>query len=225
MLEYVTESVVSGDLVLDLGTKDGRKTANLDARVIGVDLDIGENAVETVTFVAGDGRQLPFRADSFDIVIADQILEHVQDTEAVVSEMARVLDPDGRAYAAFPHRFAPTKPHGLPRWFSMPPLEWRHRIASRLWSGGREEYACHGNHPLTPLEARRIFEDHFRDVRHGTLSFRRGCADRYVREGGPAATAFETVRPVIETVAETRLGGRVFESLWPHPEYVLRGPV
>lgn len=224
MLEYVTESRISGGLVLDLGTKDGRKTSQLDACVVGVDINFERRQSNDITFIAGDARELPFPNDTFDVVIADQLLEHVHSTDAVVAEVARVLKPDGQAYIAFPHRFMPTKPHELPRWFSLLPAAGRQWVGSQVISAEEEEYSKYSNSPLSPWGARKVFEKHFEDVDHGTLSFRRECADRYTREGGPAANFFEHVRPAIEMVTTTSLGRFLFENFWPHPEYVLQTP-
>jgi SAM-dependent methyltransferase len=45
---------------------------------------------------------LPFRSDSFDTVLCTQVLEHVHDAEAVVSEIARILKPGGRVIITTP---------------------------------------------------------------------------------------------------------------------------
>jgi SAM-dependent methyltransferase len=45
--------------------------------------------------VQATGAALPFRAHSFDAVLAFEILEHVEDDEHVLDEMARVLRPPG----------------------------------------------------------------------------------------------------------------------------------
>jgi SAM-dependent methyltransferase len=43
------------------------------------------------------GEYLPFPADSFDLVLSHEVLEHVQDDHLAVQEIARVLRPGGRA--------------------------------------------------------------------------------------------------------------------------------
>jgi ubiquinone/menaquinone biosynthesis C-methylase UbiE len=42
------------------------------------------------------GEYLPFESNSIDLVFSHEVLEHVQDDQAAVSEMVRVLKPGGR---------------------------------------------------------------------------------------------------------------------------------
>lgn len=51
-------------------------------------------------FVVADGRSLPFRDGSFDIVVANLLLHHIEPVEAVLKEVVRVLRPGGR-FCAF----------------------------------------------------------------------------------------------------------------------------
>lgn len=51
---------------------------------------------------------LPFRDDFFDVVICSEVLEHVVDVEACLSELYRVLKPEGIAMISVP-RFWPEK--------------------------------------------------------------------------------------------------------------------
>ena len=47
-----------------------------------------------------DAQELPFRAASFDVVVANYVLHHVPDTRRAVGEMARVLRPGGTLVVA-----------------------------------------------------------------------------------------------------------------------------
>jgi O-antigen biosynthesis protein len=55
-------------------------------------------------FVRGDATRLPFRSGSVDLVTAFEVLEHVDDPEALVSEAARVCGPGGVALISTPNR-------------------------------------------------------------------------------------------------------------------------
>jgi SAM-dependent methyltransferase len=74
-------------------------------------LQIAHKRVDESIFVAALGEQLPFPDQSFDLVILNQVLEHVPDQLGVLSEALRVLDDDGIIYAAFPNYLRFYEPH------------------------------------------------------------------------------------------------------------------
>lgn len=118
--------VAAGDVVLDLGCGSGRHTVDLyrrGAHVVALDRDRGEvvttagwtaamratgeaPAGATAAALVGDARRLPFGADSFDAVVAAEILEHVRDDETAIAELVRVCRPGGRVAVTVP-RFGP----------------------------------------------------------------------------------------------------------------------
>jgi SAM-dependent methyltransferase len=53
--------------------------------------------------VWGSGLHLPFRAASFDAVLAAQVLEHVPEPERLCAEVARILAPGGHLVLTAPH--------------------------------------------------------------------------------------------------------------------------
>jgi ubiquinone/menaquinone biosynthesis C-methylase UbiE len=59
-------------------------------------------AIGDSTHVAADAHQLPFADKTFDAVIAQAVLEHVLDPVECVSEIHRVLKPNGWIYAETP---------------------------------------------------------------------------------------------------------------------------
>jgi 2-polyprenyl-3-methyl-5-hydroxy-6-metoxy-1,4-benzoquinol methylase len=77
--------------------------------VTGVDLD--PDAVAASTRIAGgelevheaDVRDLPFEADSFDLVVCWETIEHVAEGERVIEEFRRVLRPDGIILVSSPN--------------------------------------------------------------------------------------------------------------------------
>ena len=55
-------------------------------------------------YVAADGTRLPFASSSVSHVICSEVLEHVEDDQAAIDELARVLKIGGLAYITVPHR-------------------------------------------------------------------------------------------------------------------------
>lgn len=96
---------VAGKNVLDVACGEGYGS-NILARtaksVVGADVDeisinhcrakyVGEN----LTFIKSDIASLPFDDGKFDAIICFETLEHVLDHDRVISELKRVLTPDG----------------------------------------------------------------------------------------------------------------------------------
>jgi SAM-dependent methyltransferase len=50
---------------------------------------------------------MPFDSGSFDGIIASNVIEHVPSKEALISECARVLAPNGVLYLDGPNRYSP----------------------------------------------------------------------------------------------------------------------
>jgi SAM-dependent methyltransferase len=111
-----------GDRVLDVGAGFGRhvfECARRGADVVALDyahdevvetratlgamVDAGEIDIARFKGVLqGDATKLPFADASFDKVITSEVLEHIQDDVAAISEMIRVLKPGGMFAATVP---------------------------------------------------------------------------------------------------------------------------
>lgn len=75
-----------------------------------------------------EGDAIPFESAGFDVVINNQVMEHVQDLEAVLAEIHRVLRPGGVLLSLFPDKGVWREGHcGIPflHWF---PKKSRPRI-------------------------------------------------------------------------------------------------
>jgi SAM-dependent methyltransferase len=72
-------------------------------------------------FLAGTGENLPFRDGSFDLVMMNQVIEHVSDQAAVIQEAARVLRPGGVLYVACPNYLRCYEPHYKIFWLPLLP--------------------------------------------------------------------------------------------------------
>lgn len=115
-----------GRRVLDLGCGSGRhafaawrsqaSVVALDtsledltgvAGMLGAMCEVGELAeVPSGGVLAGDAYALPFADDSFDVVIASEVLEHLEEDTLAMRELHRVLRPDGVVAVSVP-RFGP----------------------------------------------------------------------------------------------------------------------
>jgi SAM-dependent methyltransferase len=128
---YAASHLVSGTRLLDYGCGAGLTVRLLRARgvdAVGCDTFYeGGNyssAIRAEEFAATifpmEGDKIPFPDNSFDFVINNQVLEHVEDLNAVVAEMARVLKPGGTVLSLFPHSGIWREAHcGVPflHWF------------------------------------------------------------------------------------------------------------
>lgn len=55
---------------------------------------------------------LPYPSDRFDVVLSQDVLEHVADDRVSAAEIVRVLKPGGRAVILVPNRWYPFETHG-----------------------------------------------------------------------------------------------------------------
>jgi SAM-dependent methyltransferase len=55
--------------------------------------------------------RIPFPDEHFDLVVSTEVLEHVQDHDTVLRELARVTKPGGCGIHTFPARWRPIEPH------------------------------------------------------------------------------------------------------------------
>ena len=90
--------------VLNIGTGDSwlaRAIINNNKAIELFEIDVMVQAGASVT-VVGNGERLPFKNDSFAGVIASDVLEHVNHPALLMSEISRVLKPNGRLYLVVP---------------------------------------------------------------------------------------------------------------------------
>jgi len=107
---YLLPQLDTGDSLLDVGCGPGTITVDLAARlapgqVVGIDAspDIvgqasalaADEGVPNVTFQVGDVYGLEFADETFDIVHAHQVLQHLSNPVAAMVEIRRVLTPNG----------------------------------------------------------------------------------------------------------------------------------
>lgn len=59
------------------------------------------------------GEFIPLPSSTFDLILSHEVIEHVQDDRAAISEIIRVLKPGGRAVIFCPNRGYPFETHGI----------------------------------------------------------------------------------------------------------------
>ncbi len=100
-----------GRKVLDLGCRDGALTQAFlpGNEVVGVDAD--QEALAAAAQLGMETRwadldqPLELDDDSFDVVVAGELLEHLRDPHALVAEIRRVLRPGGTFVASVPNAY------------------------------------------------------------------------------------------------------------------------
>jgi methionine biosynthesis protein MetW len=102
--------------VLDIGCGDGKLIKRLDGKIgdgeiygIEISARYAEEACQNkVNVIIGDiDAGLPFKDASFDIVVSNQVLEHVNSTDNFVKECFRVLKGGGTCIASTPNLATP----------------------------------------------------------------------------------------------------------------------
>lgn len=167
-----------GDLLLDLGAGAGRhafESLRRGARVVAFDYDAAELKDVSGLFAAmrdageagtgpgslaaavnGDALALPFGDETFDRIIASEVLEHVTDDRQALREAYRVLRPGGTLAATVPswlpervcwalseEYHAPFVEGGHVRIYSEPRLRARMREAGFRPGGAHHAHALH----------------------------------------------------------------------------------
>ncbi|MCP5027769.1 MAG: class I SAM-dependent methyltransferase [Actinomycetia bacterium] len=121
-VDYDRLGLEPGEHLLDLGAGFGRhafEALRRGAHVVACDLGAGELSECTALFAAmiqngevpdgatgsavqADATRLPFPDGHFDRIIASEVLEHIPDDRAALTELARVLRPGGTIAVTVP---------------------------------------------------------------------------------------------------------------------------
>lgn len=106
--------------MLDLGCGVGeyvRAFGQAGASALGCDIErsrLAEGRARGARgLVAAAGETLPFASGSLDVVVLNEVIEHVADEVETLREVARVLAPRGRAVIFAPNRLYPFETHGI----------------------------------------------------------------------------------------------------------------
>jgi methionine biosynthesis protein MetW len=185
LLELFERHISDRDRCLDVGCGDGGTSGvwlnERTASYLGV--DVSEAAVEMARGRGlearriADAGKLPFAADSFDVAVCIEVLEHLLEPQLAVSEIRRVLRPGGRLILTVPNV-----------------AHWRNRVDSLL---GR--WNPRGDH----LSAAEPWRDaHVRFFTIGSLtSLIEVCGLEVVERGGYAEHGFVHYVPGLRRLA------------------------
>jgi SAM-dependent methyltransferase len=105
--------------ILDIGCGLGvyvRKFREFSDAVCGIDIDakrLREGAKTTPGLMLAVGEHLPFRDSTFDVIVLNEVIEHVRDDRATIAESLRTLRPGGRIVIYAPNRLYPFETHGV----------------------------------------------------------------------------------------------------------------
>jgi SAM-dependent methyltransferase len=147
---YVQHVARPGAVVLDYGCGSGTvvemlRAAGYDAHGVDIrwpgattpDIEASDLGREGVLRYYEEGGRLPFDDDTFDVVVSDQVFEHVVPLEASVREIERVLRPGGVASHHFPSRAVWREGHiGIPLAHRLPPGRARLTYTTALRRAG-----------------------------------------------------------------------------------------
>jgi SAM-dependent methyltransferase len=81
------------------------------SRTVVEGVDISEGAIQQANdlglkgcrFRCYDGSTLPFSSESFDLIVLVEVIEHVPDKKRLLSELSRVLRPEGQLFLTTPN--------------------------------------------------------------------------------------------------------------------------
>lgn len=150
---------------------------------------------------AGVAETLPFEDASFDLVLLDNVLEHVQDRERTLDEIVRVLRPGGILYLVTPKPFAlhslVSDPHYAMAGLVLMPRPLQRWYFERVRGGGE------GNFGVGWIPTRRWVLTRLRERGFELLARPRDLWIRYLREriGRPEAMSTARKRRIAEWVA------------------------
>lgn len=150
-LDFLKECQFKGNLkILDVGCASGwfiSEIAHHYPRHNFFGIDIYERAIDyakkrypNISFSCADAHKLPFSQDSFDLVICANVLEHVVNPKQILTEIKRVVKPQGKVIINMDsENFL----------FSLAWYLWK-KISGRVWKDAHL-------HKLEPMNLEKLF--------------------------------------------------------------------
>ena len=143
-----------GRRILDVGCGVGeyvRHFGTLTETTYGIDVErarVAQGSGEVPGLLVASAEALPFADASFDVVVLNEVIEHVGDDRGTLAESARIVPVGGHVVIYAPNRGFPFETHGV-RWrgsyrfgnfplVNYLPRPWRDRLVphARVYSSG-----------------------------------------------------------------------------------------
>jgi SAM-dependent methyltransferase len=96
--------------ILELGSGEGGTAAvfSKDNNFISLDLSLLrlQRQPDTIIKINADARNLPFKQSQFDLIILQDVIEHMPDNNGLLSYLSRFIKKDGIIFLSTPNRFS-----------------------------------------------------------------------------------------------------------------------
>jgi len=108
-----------GGYVLENGCGVGEYLARISGEAkfaVGLDIEFDrllDAKAKNKNLVCSNGEHLPFQSGIFDLVLSNEVIEHVEDDHRSVAQCFRVLKSGGRLALFCPNRWYPFETHGI----------------------------------------------------------------------------------------------------------------
>jgi ubiquinone/menaquinone biosynthesis C-methylase UbiE len=116
------ETICKALKILDIGSGEGGTSAFFSDsnHVISYDIDLRrlgkQKQVNNLVLINGDAEYLPFRKSGFDLIILQDVIEHINNRNLLVKELMRVLKDSGLIYISTPNKFSLLNIISDPHW-------------------------------------------------------------------------------------------------------------
>jgi len=120
-LEYILNQKLHNRKILEIGAGSGKISYHLiqagnDVISLDIDVNLFRRTFfpdKKIQFLLANGISMPFKDETFDIVICNQVIEHIPESSQLnlVTEIYRVLGKKGLVYLATPNKLWPVEPH------------------------------------------------------------------------------------------------------------------
>jgi len=124
--EFLASQIKSSDKVLEVGFGQGYGVSymsNYSNEVHGVEVNNdlvmyakNKHRISNCFFNYYDGTTLPFKENSFDVIVSSHVIEHIEKDKEHIEEIYRVLKNNGTLFLITPNRKTRVKPNKKP-WF------------------------------------------------------------------------------------------------------------